>query len=175
MNVVIEQLDYIIEWKNNASTIPINPATFSTIERLRNKQLQARREIEDDAVALENERLLKATVVNTFSFWLQDELNRTAKHVVETSDLKCSSRTLEMAKPANFQIDFGNHNYYEFINGVELAVEVVQKGIDFTHCVQFYLCEALGALRLYGYRGVAAPSQSGKDTHFAFLPLYAEN
>jgi serine/threonine protein kinase len=172
MNQVIEQLDYIGGWQKNASLIPINSATLSAIEMLRKKQLQATREAEDDEAAQESKRLARLTVVDTFHSWLQEELNKTVKHVVEIGGLKCSSRHAEIPTHANFQIQFDNQNFYECINGLELVVEAVGKGINFIHILQFYLCEERDLVRSYGYHGVASRSQSGKDPFFAFLPLY---
>jgi serine/threonine protein kinase len=172
MNLVIDRLDYISAWQQNASLTPLNSATLSTIERLRQKQLTAEREAGDDAAAREYERQARVTVTDTFMSWLQDELAKTVKHLVDAEGLACSCRPAERLTLKNLQIGVSDQIFYECISGMELQVPAVSKGRTFTHRLQLYLCDQLDMVQAFGYRGHGPPTPPARDPPFAFVPVY---
>jgi serine/threonine protein kinase len=175
MKEVLQRLQQIAEWEQNARLLPMDPHALLSIERLQRQALDTVRVADENASAREQERQTLESVKTTFTDWLRAELEKAAAAVTNGGVLKCLVREVTFPGNQDWRAAYAHNRMHSPIAGLE--IQFSQPGDAREHILQVRLCQDAGPLVTVsislGPQKVPTPQTIPvRDADLAMIPYY---
>jgi serine/threonine protein kinase len=172
---VLNQLDKIERWEQNARVLPIGNAALSGLEKLQRRSLEAGRITAENSAARTQQNQTLGTVQTSLTNWLLAELRKLVPLIASTT-IKCQVAEAGIPTGQEFRVQTGPRSMYTALNGVEITIEDVNDQRGRIYTLQFFLCrhQKIVVTVTSGDRNELSEAEPVRDIELAVLPFYRQ-
>jgi hypothetical protein len=174
MEEVIQELEKIDKWEQNARLLPLNPVTLVSIEQMQKRALDTHHIKEENAAARATEEHKLQLVVKSILNWLRSELTKTASYI-GVGIIKSEVSDLTITNIQDFRVPTAPNSGYIAVGGLELSIEDRSNSSGVKHLLHLILCKEL-KINFTVQIGSIPPATPlpVRDLQLALIPYYLQ-